>query len=446
VTDAPREITVEDLDYLDKMAEHYGKQPSDGWVIGYDEWVMVSAAARRALSHAGGEMPKHCPDCGRMLVPFQIRSEGDLPGLPLHAGEALFVFPASQPPSPLEREREHDRQCREFAAMNPEDRHPGNEPLPLPDTPQSVPTCTCSKHPLWDGYDGDCPIHGWFEPVAPDTPQSVPADEQERVGFGYDAGVKCMRCGAKAGEPHLKFCPRLPDRLNEKYEAELDATPDAPAMDNPYPCEADWPDAPLSQGRYAKSVTAGQAKMSEQIEALIAERDAYRNSVAPIQNRLEALEAERDKLGTDIALHESLAHGYTDQIATLEVLAQSRLTDLEAFKAYADRLEAERDKLKEKLAAYREAQAKHVDRGVQIDKLKQENRALIQDYGATHADLWAKNAKLVERVSVLEDALRIADISINPPDRDGISLNIWNARLAGATSKIRAALRTPEDA
>jgi hypothetical protein len=38
-------------------------------------------------------------------------------------------------------------------------------------TLQSVPTCTCSKHPLWDGYDGDCPIHGWFEPVAPDTPQ-----------------------------------------------------------------------------------------------------------------------------------------------------------------------------------------------------------------------------------------------------------------------------------
>jgi hypothetical protein len=47
-----------------------------------------------------------------------------------------------------------------------------------PDTPQSVPTCTCSKHPLWDGYDGDCPIHGWFEPVAPDTPQSVPATEK----------------------------------------------------------------------------------------------------------------------------------------------------------------------------------------------------------------------------------------------------------------------------
>jgi hypothetical protein len=46
--------------------------------------------------------------------------------------------------------------------------------------PQSVPTCTCSKHPLWDGYDGDCPIHGWFEPVSPDTPQSVPAKCTQR--------------------------------------------------------------------------------------------------------------------------------------------------------------------------------------------------------------------------------------------------------------------------
>jgi hypothetical protein len=169
---------------------------------------------------------------------------------------------------------------------------------PKSDTPQSVPTCTCSKHPLWDGYDGDCPIHGWFEPVAPDTPQSVPADEQERVGFGYDAGVKCMRCGAKAGEPHLKFCPRLPDRLNEKYEAELDATPDAP----------------LSQGRYAKSVTAGQAKMSEQIEALIVERDklmwerdqAITNmgrEFKDAQSAIGVLKAERDKLLAEVERH-----------------------------------------------------------------------------------------------------------------------------------------------
>jgi hypothetical protein len=56
-----------------------------------------------------------------------------------------------------------------------------------PDTLQSVPTCTCSKHPLWDGYDGDCPIHGWFEPVAPDTPQSVPATEKRDTENGENA-------------------------------------------------------------------------------------------------------------------------------------------------------------------------------------------------------------------------------------------------------------------
>jgi hypothetical protein len=46
----------------------------------------------------------------------------------------------------------------------------------------------------------------------------------------------------------------------------------------------------------------------------------------------------------------------------------------------------------------------------------------------------------------LRESLRIADISINPPDRGGISLAIWNARLAGATSAIRAALRVEESA
>jgi predicted nucleic acid-binding Zn-ribbon protein len=425
--DAPREITVEDLDYLDKMAERYGKQPSDGWVIGYDEWVMVSAAARRALSQAGGEMPKHCPDCGRMLVPFQIRSEGDLPGLPLHAGEALFVFPASQSPSPsvsVERERETQRldicascgqpfrSCKCFNA---------------PDTPQSVPTCTCSKHPLWDGYDGDCPIHGWFEPVAPDTPQSVPAD---------------------------KPCTCHPD----------DNPPDPCAKQYAYSeCVKATPDAPLSQGRYAKSVTAGQAKMSEQIEALIAERDAYRNSVAPIQNRLEALEAERDKLGTDIALHESLAHGYTDQIATLEVLAQSRLTDLEAFKAYADRLEAERDRLTiEKGEFVKELRGlmddndalrkrhsilaeNHASLRAERDRLRYDNDLMAAHYkewtaergklmaenGELALTIGADNLRLVERVSVLEEALKIIAGRFYPTVERDIA---------------RAALRTSEDA
>jgi hypothetical protein len=101
----------------------------------------------RALSQAGGE--PRCPDCGCEFDDHQCPSVS------------------------VERERETQRldicascgqpfrSCKCFNA---------------PDTPQSVLTCTCSKHPLWDGYDGDCPIHGWFEPAAPDTPQSVPAD------------------------------------------------------------------------------------------------------------------------------------------------------------------------------------------------------------------------------------------------------------------------------
>jgi hypothetical protein len=63
-------------------------------------------------------------------------------------------------------------------------------------TPQSVPACTCSKHPLWDGYDGDCPIHGWFEPVAPDTPQSVPAWELVPC---MDAWCKISPCKCRDG-------------------------------------------------------------------------------------------------------------------------------------------------------------------------------------------------------------------------------------------------------
>jgi hypothetical protein len=107
MTDAPREITVEEIDEFEHwVCQIYAKSKRA---------KAICALARRALSQAGGEREvcKQHPD-------------------------GCFVHPA-------------------------------------PDTPQSVPTCTCSKHPLWDGYDGDCPIHGWFEPVAPDTPQSIPA-------------------------------------------------------------------------------------------------------------------------------------------------------------------------------------------------------------------------------------------------------------------------------
>jgi hypothetical protein len=140
MTDAPREITVEEIDEFEHwVCQIYAKSKRA---------KAICALARRALSQESG----------------------------LTADEMMGVGkydPEPYPPSvSVERERETQRldicascgqpfrSCKCFNA---------------PDTPQSVPTCTCSKHPLWDGYDGDCPIHGWFEPVAPDTPQSVPA-------------------------------------------------------------------------------------------------------------------------------------------------------------------------------------------------------------------------------------------------------------------------------
>jgi hypothetical protein len=139
MTDA-REITVEEIDEFEHwVCQIYAKAKRA---------KAICALARRALSQESG----------------------------LTADEMMGVGkfdPEPYPPSvSVERERETQRldicascgqpfrSCKCFNA---------------PDTPQSVPTCTCSKHPLWDGYDGDCPIHGWFEPVAPDTPQSVPA-------------------------------------------------------------------------------------------------------------------------------------------------------------------------------------------------------------------------------------------------------------------------------
>jgi hypothetical protein len=142
MTDA-REITVEEIDEFEHwVCQIYAKAKRA---------KAICALARRALSQESG----------------------------LTADEMMGVGkfdPEPYPPSvSVERERETQRldicascgqpfrSCKCFNA---------------PDTPQSVPTCTCSKHPLWDGYDGDCPIHGWFEPVAPDTPQSVPATEK----------------------------------------------------------------------------------------------------------------------------------------------------------------------------------------------------------------------------------------------------------------------------
>jgi len=47
---------------------------------------------------------------------------------------------------------------------------------------------------------------------------------------------------------------------------------------------------------------------------------------------------------------------------------------------------------------------------------------------------------LEAEVARLREALKIADMAINPPDRGGISLDHWNVRLKNATGVIRAAL------
>ncbi len=108
-------------------------------------------------------------------------------------------------------------------------------------------------------------------------------------------------------------------------------------------------------------------------DALLAERDWWRNQYSSsadiLGDQIDKLEAERD---------------------TAQLIAKSRLTDLEAFKAYSNRLEAERDKLKE--------------------ELNETHARLVGD-----AEGYAEQiAKLVERVSVLEKALR--EIEVRPLD------------------------------
>jgi hypothetical protein len=135
-----------------------------------------------------------------------------------------------------------------------------------PDTPQSVPACTCSKHPLWDGYDGDCPIHGWFEPVAPDTLQSVPPEDDD------------------------------------------DMIPNFNDLARP------TPDAPLSQG---EELYGDDEEGRNRVVSLIAERDKlkeeahYANGVADlaIKHRDEA-EAERDKLKEEWEHAANIIKGY----------------------------------------------------------------------------------------------------------------------------------------
>jgi hypothetical protein len=239
--DAPREITVEEIESYrryrgyDTDREHYRQGNA------------ICDLAIRALSQAGGEWQpiETAPRETWILAatsgsPHFSIVRGDLKQRDLWMQQSGQYYPnyfthwQPLPPSPsvsVEREQMPQQEL-------PQAPYPYQS-----DTPHSVQACTCSKHPLWDGYDGDCPIHGWFEPVAPDTPQSVPAD---------------------------------------------------------------------------KGVLA-------HIASLIAERDAYRNSVAPIQNRLEALEAERDKLKGLREYAEAANERLAERVSVLETALERLL-------------------------------------------------------------------------------------------------------------------------
>jgi hypothetical protein len=171
MTDAPREIAVEMMSEIGR--DNIGHQP--GWVRD-----AVIALARRALSQAGGELLDKAWE--------NVNALGGDDSSPNDGGYCLAIDRAlreieklgGRDPltrSPLEREIASETEWRRGSEVERQViyRDGTIETEFAPDTPQSVPTCTCSKHPLWDGYDGDCPIHGWFEPVAPDTPQSIPA-------------------------------------------------------------------------------------------------------------------------------------------------------------------------------------------------------------------------------------------------------------------------------
>jgi hypothetical protein len=145
----------------------------------------------RALSQAGGE--HSCPRCGSW-----------------HNKPELGWATRRASPSPsvsVERELDYSKFERAAKAAS------------LPDTPQSVPTCTCSKHPLWDGYDGDCPIHGWFEPVAPDTPQSVPAAGDDELA------VRAERDRLKAERTYYRDMWLAQRVENENFRKQLGLVP-----------------------------------------------------------------------------------------------------------------------------------------------------------------------------------------------------------------------------
>jgi hypothetical protein len=169
-------------------------------------------------------------------------------------------------------------------------------------TPQSVPACTCSKHPLWDGYDGDCPIHGWFEPVAPDTPQSVPAWELVPC---MDAWCKISPCKCRDGINAL-----IAER--DKFEALWNTSIEA--------CG--------EHGETIKFLLAERDKLKEEVErlktgwydhvkridALMCQKDALVERVSVLEALLREAYEDAAKIAEEYAYGKGWSHTYIGEL------------------------------------------------------------------------------------------------------------------------------------
>lgn len=87
---------------------------------------------------------------------------------------------------------------------------------------------------------------------------------------------------------------------------------------------------------------------------------------------------------------------------------------------------------------------KKLQESVDVSKVR-EGLANVRKVGGSYSpDAVAKLCSYIDtleaEVARLREALKIADMAINPPDRGGISLDHWNVRLKNATGVIRAAL------
>jgi hypothetical protein len=196
-----------------------------------------------------------------------------------------------------------------------------------PDTPQSVPacTCTCTCNPLWDGYDGDCPIHGWFEPHTPDTPQSVPAPEQS---FRF----------IDSGGAALAMKLRERDKLKEEVER-------------------------LKTGWYDHV---------KRIDALMCQKDA-------LVERVSVLEAERDKLKGEnaVLMDNAICAANVALRAERDRLQDEINTILEIKDKQVNALLAERDKLKEALVCVINLSNNAPD-GSALDECNKDARAALR--------------------------------------------------------------------